>query len=131
MLREEKCFATEILHEHGLRLATIREELANTSARDVAQKSKAEEIVELRQRIHELEVELRATKARSLTPTEVDIVSSVAAGSSNKEIAQHLAINEDVVERHLSDIFGKLGVSTRLELALFTVNRKPPIQDVS
>src|SRR6267143_6325666 len=76
MLREEKCFATEILHEHGLRLATIREELANTSARDVAQKSKAEEIVELRQRIHELDVELRATKARSLTPTEVDIVSS-------------------------------------------------------
>jgi ATP-dependent Clp protease ATP-binding subunit ClpC len=31
LLREEKCFAAEILHERGLRLATIREELARTS----------------------------------------------------------------------------------------------------
>ena len=32
LLREEKCFAAEILHERGLRLSTIREELARTSA---------------------------------------------------------------------------------------------------
>src|SRR5579885_3403763 len=31
LLREEKCFAAEILHERGLRLPTIREELARTS----------------------------------------------------------------------------------------------------
>jgi len=31
LLREEKCFAAEILHERGLRLSTIREELARTS----------------------------------------------------------------------------------------------------
>ncbi len=30
LLREEKCFAAEILHERGLRLSTIREELART-----------------------------------------------------------------------------------------------------
>ena len=31
LLREEKCFAAEILHERGLRLSTIREELARSS----------------------------------------------------------------------------------------------------
>jgi ATP-dependent Clp protease ATP-binding subunit ClpC len=36
LLREEKCFAAEILHERGLRLATIREELARTQSEKVA-----------------------------------------------------------------------------------------------
>ena len=35
LLREEKCFAAEILHERGLRLPTIREELARTSQEKV------------------------------------------------------------------------------------------------
>ena len=36
LLREDKCFAAEILHERGLRLATIREELARTPGKSVA-----------------------------------------------------------------------------------------------
>src|SRR5882724_12202465 len=36
LLREEKCFAAEILHERGLRLSTIREELARTSQEKAA-----------------------------------------------------------------------------------------------
>ena len=43
-------------------------------------------------------------------------------GYSNIEIAQHCHIEENTVKHHLSNIFDKLGVSTRLELALFAVN---------
>jgi two-component system, NarL family, nitrate/nitrite response regulator NarL len=56
--------------------------------------------------------------ASGLTPREVEIISGIRAGSSNREIAIKLAISEETVKRHLSNIFGKLGVSSRLELAL-------------
>src|ERR1700677_3085967 len=40
LLREEKCFAAEILHERGLRLSSIREELARSQSEKVAQRPK-------------------------------------------------------------------------------------------
>ena len=46
-------------------------------------------------------------------------MSAVVAGYANKEIAEYFKISEDTVKHHLSNIFDKLGVSTRLELALF------------
>jgi len=58
-----------------------------------------------------------------LTPREVEIVSAIKAGSSNKEIALKLSISEETVKRHLSNIFGKLGVSSRLELAIVAGQR--------
>ena len=58
-----------------------------------------------------------------LTPRELQIVATVVAGYSNKEIAQHFAISEDTVKHHLSSIFDRLGVSNRLELALFAINQ--------
>jgi len=61
--------------------------------------------------------EARQTKFR-LTPRELEIVSAVVAGYSNKEIAEPFKISEDTVKHHLSNIFDKLGVATRLELAL-------------
>jgi two-component system, NarL family, nitrate/nitrite response regulator NarL len=57
------------------------------------------------------------TKFR-LTPRELEIVSAVVAGCSNKEIAEAFKISEDTVKHHLSNIFDELGVATRLELAL-------------
>ncbi len=60
-------------------------------------------------------------KKFGLTPRELEIVSAVVAGYSNKEIAEYFKISEDTVKHHLSNIFDKLGVSTRLELALFAV----------
>src|SRR6185437_11885632 len=57
-------------------------------------------------------------KKFGLTPRELEIVSAVVAGYSNKEIAEYFKISEDTVKHHLSNIFDKLGVSTRLELAL-------------
>jgi DNA-binding NarL/FixJ family response regulator len=62
-----------------------------------------------------------------LTPRELEIVSAVVAGYANKEIAEHFKISEDTVKHHLSNIFDKLGVSTRLELALFAVNQGLPL----
>jgi len=64
------------------------------------------------------------TKQRKfgLTPRELEVISTVVAGFSNKEIAEHWKIGEDTVKHHLSNIFDKTGVSSRLELALFAVN---------
>ena len=66
-----------------------------------------------------------------LTPRELEIVSAVVAGYSNKEIAEYFKISEDTVKHHLSNIFDKLGVSTRLELALFAVNQSLPLKTIA
>jgi two-component system, NarL family, nitrate/nitrite response regulator NarL len=64
-----------------------------------------------------------------LTARELEIVPHVAGGASNRDIAQLLSVREDTVKRHLSNIFDKLGVYSRLELALFAINHglvEPP-----
>jgi two-component system, NarL family, nitrate/nitrite response regulator NarL len=66
-----------------------------------------------------------------LTPRELEIVSAVVAGYSNKEIAEYFKISEDTVKHHLSNVFDKLGVSTRLELALFAVNQSLPLKTIA
>ena len=70
-------------------------------------------------------------KKFGLTPRELEIVSTVVAGYSNKEIAEYCKISEDTVKHHLSNIFDKLGVSTRLELALFAVNQSLPLKTIA
>lgn len=70
-------------------------------------------------------------KKFGLTPRELEIVSTVVAGYSNKEIAEYFKISEDTVKHHLSNIFDKLGVSTRLELALFAVNQSLPLKTIA
>jgi two-component system, NarL family, nitrate/nitrite response regulator NarL len=69
-------------------------------------------------------------KKFGLTPRELEIVSAVVAGYANKEIAEYFKISEDTVKHHLSNIFDKLGVSTRLELALFAVNQSLPLKTI-
>lgn len=59
-----------------------------------------------------------------LTPRELEIVTLVVAGYSNPDIAQRCSISEQTVKHHVSNIFDKLGVSNRLELALFAVNHR-------
>ncbi len=70
-------------------------------------------------------------KKFGLTPRELEIVSAVVAGYANKEIAEYFKISEDTVKHHLSNIFDKLGVSTRLELALFAVNQSLPLKPIN
>jgi two-component system nitrate/nitrite response regulator NarL len=56
-----------------------------------------------------------------LTPRESQIVRAVAGCASNKHIAAQLSIAEDTVKHHLSNIFNKVGVDSRLELAVFAL----------
>ena len=57
-----------------------------------------------------------------LTPREMEIVSTIVAGYTNKDVAAKFSISEQTGKPHLTNIFDKLGVSNRLELALFAVN---------
>jgi DNA-binding NarL/FixJ family response regulator len=57
-----------------------------------------------------------------LTPRELEIVVAVVSGYSNPEIAEKLALSEQTVKHHLTHVFDKLGVYSRVELALFAVN---------
>ena len=66
-----------------------------------------------------------------LTDREIEIASAVAAAWANKDIAVRFSISEKTVKRHLSHIFEKLGLSTRLELAVFALNHREQFRDVS
>ncbi len=62
--------------------------------------------------------DLRRRKKYGLTNREVEIVAAIVDGCTNKEIAQKFSLSEDTVKHHLTSIFDKMGVSSRLELAL-------------
>ena len=57
-----------------------------------------------------------------LTPREHDIVRAVLRGASNGAIANDFALSPQTVRNHLSSIYLKLGVATRLELALLVMH---------
>jgi DNA-binding NarL/FixJ family response regulator len=63
-------------------------------------------------------------KTYGLTPRELEVVTCIVEGCSNRDIAKQFTISEETVKRHLSNVFDKTGVSTRLELALFTIAHK-------
>lgn len=60
-------------------------------------------------------------RLRRVTPRERQIVELLSAGASNKEIAKRLNVTERTVKAHLTAIFRKLGLSGRLQLALFAL----------
>jgi len=63
-----------------------------------------------------------ANKKWRLTPREEQIVEEVVAGKTNNDIAQTLGMSAQTVKHHLTNIFDKVGVYNRLELALSYVN---------
>lgn len=63
------------------------------------------------------------TRQYGLTARELEIVSAIVDGDSNRQIAARLGITLPTVKNHLTSIFDKTGVSTRLELALFALRQ--------
>ena len=53
--------------------------------------------------------------AEELTPRELEVLSLVADGLRNKDIARELGVSEHTVKFHLAAVFGKLGASSRTE----------------
>jgi DNA-binding NarL/FixJ family response regulator len=64
--------------------------------------------------------EVRApTSPEALTDREIEVLTRLAHGRSNKEIAHDLIISEKTVKTHVSNILAKLGVSSRTQAALY------------
>ena len=80
-------------------------------------------VVNLVSALHELmqQAAVPPRKTYGLTPRELEVVGAIVEGCSNRDIAKQFSLSEETVKRHLSNIFDKTGVSTRLELALFAI----------
>ncbi len=59
-----------------------------------------------------------------LTPKELKIVALIVQGFKNKDIAVQLGTTEQVIKNYLRNVYDKIGVSDRLELALFTIHHR-------
>ena len=74
---------------------------------------------------------MRARDRSPLSNREREIVALVAQGYKNKEMAEKMFISEQTVKNHLHNIFDKLGVSDRLELALYAIHKGLHTEDRS
>ena len=63
--------------------------------------------------------------ARGVSPRELDVISLVAKGLSNKEIAEALFLSEGTVRNYLSAVLDKLELRDRTQLAVFYFNHQP------
>jgi len=108
-----ECARTRVL------LAAAYERLGDTDSAAREQLAAVEVFTEL----GAVPVNTMAAPARSLpgglTEREVEVLRCLAAGVSNKEIAGTLVISDKTVQRHVSNIFAKLGVTTRTAAAAY------------
>ena len=58
-----------------------------------------------------------------LTPRELEVLTLIAEGMGNKEIAQELVISEKTVKNHINNIFSKLHVSDRSQAMLYAIRQ--------
>lgn len=86
-----------------------------------------ETVAVLTQMVHDLRFNHKPESApwqQGLTRREGDIVAMIAAGRSNRQISRELCISERTVKHHLTSIFEKLGLSSRLQLAAFVLTHR-------
>ena len=109
----------------GLACRALRDEETATlelqAARDI--------FYRLRARPDKAQVDVLLQKASSagahgLTERELQVLRLVAAGKSNRDIAAALVISEHTVARHVQNIFGKLGVSSRTAAGAFAFSHE-------
>lgn len=124
---------TEIAHalQLGARGIVLKEsttELIVESIRSVMQgqywvgRENVSDVVHLLNRLLPRAGAKESRKNFGLTPREMEVVTSIVGGYSNKEIAHKLTLSEQTVKHHITNIFDKLGVSNRMELTLFAVS---------
>jgi DNA-binding NarL/FixJ family response regulator len=103
----------------GERQEAVRALVAAESALDIfgAVRRRDEAVRELRRLGHRVVRPAGAAGAGSLTPRESEIAELVAAGRTNREVAEQLVLSTRTIEAHLRNIYGKLGVRSRVELA--------------
>ncbi|MDQ1490793.1 MAG: hypothetical protein QOD57_2924 [Actinomycetota bacterium] len=65
---------------------------------------------------------------RQLSAREEEVLRLVAGGLANKQIARKLEITERTVKAHLTNIFGRLGVTDRTQAALWAQEHLPPTE---
>jgi DNA-binding NarL/FixJ family response regulator len=59
-----------------------------------------------------------------LTTRQREVLALVASGDTNKEVARRLSISEDTVKHHITKILDRTGMSTRVELVVFAIERR-------
>ncbi len=84
----------------------------------------ASDLVEAIRALESRTEEISDIQRLGLTARERQIVAAILSGHTNKDIAQEFSISKETVKSHLSNIFDKLGVSNRLELALFAIHHQ-------
>lgn len=66
----------------------------------------------------------RESHSERLTAREMDVLSCIAQGFSNQEIASALVVSEKTIKNHLTNIFRKLNVSDRTQALVYVLKRK-------
>ena len=78
---------------------------------------------------HNQPISSKSSRERTqLSQREREIIVLIAQGYKNKEIAEKMFITEQTVKNHLHNVFDKLGVSDRLELALYAIHNSLHVQ---
>jgi DNA-binding CsgD family transcriptional regulator len=105
--------------DHDLRLAAVRDSLGESDFQAAWDEGAALTIEEAIAYVRRGRGERkRPSKGwASLTPTELDVVRLACEGLGNKEIATRLFVSPRTVQAHLSHLYSKLGVSSRVQLA--------------
>ena len=70
------------------------------------------------------EVATRRKPLDALSPREVEVLTVLARGRSNREIARTLSISEETVKAHVSSILAKLGLADRTQAAIFGLQQR-------
>ncbi|HJW89961.1 MAG: hypothetical protein A2Z16_04725 [Chloroflexi bacterium RBG_16_54_18] len=69
-------------------------------------------------------MQMGSSTATKLTEREIEVLRLVVAGKTNQEIGFSLGISPRTVEKHIDSVYSKLGVSSRVEAAVFAVRDK-------
>jgi two-component system, NarL family, nitrate/nitrite response regulator NarL len=84
-----------------------------------------ETVNDLIQALRDLSLTVRSEQSKDnfgLTARELEIIRALTSGDTNKDISRRFSISEQTVKHHLTNIYSKVGVSHRLELALFALS---------